>query len=190
MNRLAPLALPACLLMLGGCSPVKVETRAQASPERIAEGRKYFLRVQTGNGMLNQFLYEYTFQEMGRYLALVEKEAAANGTVDILFTTEADRTVVSNGAKVGAVKSWYTGLGSAVGLGASASHGTAKVENRQKGTMIAAIKTRDGERLWWANLDLTGKDSVATPSEAARYMAKELGSAMAGAGFKPLAPAP
>lgn len=187
MNRFPPLALaPICILAMMGCSGIKVETSALVPPEQITAGKKYLLRVQTGDGMLNQFLYEYAYQELSRFLILVEKPEAANGTVDILFTTTASHTTVRNGTQIGASDSWYTGLGHAVGLGIGSSRSTSRVKTQQMSAMIAAVKDQEGRRLWWANLDLSGQTSVATPSEAARHLAKELGLAMESSSFKPL----
>lgn len=186
MNRIVRFALPACVLISLGCSGVNVETSAQIPPDQIAAGKQYFLRVQTGDPQLDAFLYEFSFHEAGRFLNLVENEEIADGTMDILFTTIGHNKTVNSGASLGSATGWYTGKGSVAAVGLGSAFSTSEVKTKQLSTMVVAIKMKDGKRLWWADLDLTGKGSVKTPSGSARYLSKELATVMADSKFQPL----
>ena len=183
---MASVMVPACLLILSGCSGVKVETINRIPPEQIASEKTYFLRVQTGDLQLNQFLYEFSYHEVGQYLNLVEKEEAASGTIDIIFTTIGHNKTVSSSAGLASAQGWYTGAGTAGAAALGSSFSSSEVKTKQWSTMVVAIKGKDGERLWWADLDFTGKGSVKTPSSAARYLSKRLASVMEDSKFKPL----
>jgi hypothetical protein len=158
----------------------------QVPPEQIVTGKHYCLRVQTGESQLDRFLYEFSYREVGRYLNLIEKPEDADGTVDILFTTEGHDKKVSNGGSVGSSGGWYTGIGSIFSASVGSSHSTSESKKEQWSTMVVTIKAKDGKRLWWTDMDLTGKKSVKTPTESARFLAKTLASIMAENNFKPL----
>jgi hypothetical protein len=186
MNRISLFAVPACILVLSGCGSVKVETVAQVPPDQIATGKQYFLRVQTGEPQLDQFLYEFSFHEVGKFLNLVEKQEDADGTVDVLFTTVGHDKIVNKGSSLGSAGGWYTGAGSVAAAAIGSSYSTAEAKTKQWSTMVVAIKTKEGKRLWWADMDLTGKKSVKTPTESARYLSKKLASIMVDSKFQPL----
>lgn len=180
------LAFPAAIILAMGCSGVKVETETRVPPDQISLGKSYFLRVQTGDPQLDSFLYEYCFHEVGRFLDLSEKAETANGTVDILFTTVGHNKTVSSGAGISSASGWYTGSGSVAASGLGSSFSTTETKTKQWSTMVVSIKSVEGKRLWWADLDLTGKGSVKTSSGAARYLAKRLSSVMEDSHFKAL----
>jgi hypothetical protein len=174
------------LAALGGCSSVETSGVGLASPTPMASNQRIQLRVHTGNDHMDQIVYEIAYQQFSQVLPLREVEPYT-GALEVTFTSETQSgfvggtTAYTTGS--GSANVWYTGsrsaMASASGNSTTSSVSSGTTLEWKNSTMLAVLKSNDGERLWSADYSYKGGWELSgfvvnTPEEAARLVAKRL----------------
>jgi hypothetical protein len=182
MARLAAIAAFAMLLV--GCS--SVETHRSAAPVSTIQQGRFQLVVRTGNFVMDKLLYEMAYQQFSDVLPLREKEPYT-GVLEITFASSDQSWFVGTSSTAGGAtvsgSGWYSKNGylnaNATVTAQSTTVSSGGAFTWQNSTMLAALKTSDGERLWSADYNYKGGWEMSgwvvnTPDEAARLVVKRL----------------
>ncbi len=176
-RRLVTLGLLSALA-LGACSTVETTGGGAPLATKMATERIQ-LKVQTGNDRMNAIVYEMAYQQFAPVMPLREAPPyTAALEVTFASTTQSGYLGSSSTIATGSATTngWYTGgqvVGSTVSSGAFLEW--------QNSTMLAVLKSNEGERLWSADYSYKGGWELSgwvvnTPEEAARLVAKRLAS--------------
>jgi hypothetical protein len=182
------------ILFTVGCSTMETYQNV-GNLQSLRANQNFQVKVQTGNLVMDQLIYELAHRDFGKYLPISEQEPYT-GCIEVTFMSSSEGAFIGSGTAFATSTAqgnlWYTGSGyaslSATGTTTATGIYSGGTFTWQNSTMFVSIKDSAGKRLWTADYKYKGGWEVSgwyvnTADEAARYciqmISKELAKSFA-----------